>query len=527
MKKLIYLLLIPVLFIACSEQKAVKQIPLTSDSPEAIALMREYIKNWEERKWYFNRGIKDSILNLDPNFAVALAWFDNFQDRDSRREMISKAYELRNQVSPIESMFIEASYERIMNSNVKAADSIFSKMLIDFPDYYKLYEFAGDIKNNLNEPEKSEKLWEKQLELNPDSFSAYENLAFLHFPTGNDFTMLPESKRDLDKAAKLLNDLQDKFPSSQIPSRFLGNIYRAKNDFDMAEKSYQNALSIMDKTFDMDDKDQANAYGNSLLMMGHINTFQEKYDEARDYYQKAINVSIPWWKVQISVLNSHTYLYEKDYSNAVFVLSDIYEQVSTFDEIDEIAKNNMRFFIEFSKFLAFGHSLNEEETLKSMENMSILRSKNMRMMRDNASSDTEIDRLNIGEERNKLDFEIWQNILFGRYEIANQLLEDFKALSSKASSWNPNAMNEYYSLKGYNSLMEGNPELSLENYNQLPPAVIDNDSYHKYFKALALKATGKDKESQEIMIVLANDNFATWQNSIVKNLAKAQIKTNL
>ena len=88
-------------------------------------------------------------------------------------------------------------------------------------------------------------------------------------------------------------------------------------------------------------------------------------------------------------------------------------------------------------------------------------------------------------------------------------------------------MNEYYSLKGYNSLMEGNPELSLENYNKIPPAVMDNDSYHKYFKALALRATGKDKESQEIMIVLANDNFATWQNSIVKNLAKAQIKTNL
>ena len=35
------------------------------------------------------------------------------------------------------------------------------------------------------------------------------------------------------------------------------------------------------------------------------------------------------------------------------------------------------------------------------------------------------------------------------------------------------------------------------------------------------------KESKEMMILLANDNFATWQNAVVKNLAKAQIKTNI
>jgi hypothetical protein len=45
--------------------------------------------------------------------------------------------------------------------------------------------------------------------------------------------------------------------------------------------------------------------------------------------------------------------------------------------------------------------------------------------------------------------------------------------------------------------------------------------------ALAYKAIGKEKESIEIMVKLANDNFATWQNSIVKNLAKSQIKTNI
>ena len=36
-----------------------------------------------------------------------------------------------------------------------------------------------------------------------------------------------------------------------------------------------------------------------------------------------------------------------------------------------------------------------------------------------------------------------------------------------------------------------------------------------------------EEQSKEMFVALANDNFATWQNSIIKNLAKAQIKTNL
>ena len=48
-----------------------------------------------------------------------------------------------------------------------------------------------------------------------------------------------------------------------------------------------------------------------------------------------------------------------------------------------------------------------------------------------------------------------------------------------------------------------------------------------YFFALAKKAIGEIEESEKIFIGLANDNFAQWQNAMVKNLAKAQIEVNL
>jgi tetratricopeptide (TPR) repeat protein len=526
MKKSILFILFTITLISCTEEKEVKLMPLTSKSDSAVKLMREYMENFEQRKWYDNEGVMDSILKLDPEFSMALAWWDPFLEREVRRTNIIKAYNNREGLSEFESLFIEGVYQRRVNGDIKKMDSILNQMITMYPDYYQLYGIAGDVKNNLNDPDASKVLWEKQLEINPNSFAAHENLAFLHFPTGNNFIMLEESKRDLDEAANLLNTLQKKYPSSHMPSRFLGNVYRAKSDFEKAGNAYQSALDIMDKSFDFDNEDQANEYGNSLLMMGHINTFQEKYDQARDYYQKAIDVSNEWWKVQISVLNSHTYLYQKDYGNAIFVLNDIYQQIENF-ESDEISKNNWRFFIEFSKFLAFGHSLNEEETLTSIENMGALRSTNMKIMKESADSETELQRLKIAEEANKLEMSVWYNILYGNYELANELLDDFKANREIAMGWNPNAMVDYHFLKGYNSLMEGDPEQALGNYTKIPNAVMDNDNYHRYFMALALKATGKEDESKQIMIKLANDNFATWQNSIVKNLAKSQIKTNI
>ena len=56
---------------------------------------------------------------------------------------------------------------------------------------------------------------------------------------------------------------------------------------------------------------------------------------------------------------------------------------------------------------------------------------------------------------------------------------------------------------------------------------MTDDSYHVYFLGLAKRGVGETEESNLIFSELANDNFATWQNAIVKNLAKDQIKVNL
>ena len=118
--------------------------------------------NLEQRKWYDNEGILDSILKLDPEFSMALAWWDNSLDRETRRANLLKAYDNRKNLTDFESKFILGMYERRVNGNLKKMDSIINEMISIYPDYYQLYSIAGDLKNNMNDSDASKLLWEKQ-----------------------------------------------------------------------------------------------------------------------------------------------------------------------------------------------------------------------------------------------------------------------------------------------------------------------------------------------------------------------------
>ena len=125
MKKSFLLLIVSLVLFSCSEEKEIKLIPLTSKSEEAIALMRKYMDNLEQRKWYDNEGILDSILKLDPEFSMALAWWDNSLDRETRRANLLKAYDNRKNLTDFESKFILGMYERRVNGNLKKMTLLF------------------------------------------------------------------------------------------------------------------------------------------------------------------------------------------------------------------------------------------------------------------------------------------------------------------------------------------------------------------------------------------------------------------
>ena len=523
MKKLILLLISTLTIISCSETIEAERIPWTSTSEEAKALFDEFLTNIERRQWdpEIQEALFDSIAKLDPNFFVPKL-FNNFKDADERRVLVRLAYENKDKVSDLESRFIESNFERRINGSIVKQDQIMDAIIADYPQYYQLRIWSGDIKNGLD-VKASEKRWEEALEINPNSFEANVNLAFLHFPTGVNFTMLASDDRDLKKAETLLNNAKKILPESSRPSRFLGNVYRAQSEFDKALAAYKESLEII-KEYETGDK--SDPYANSLLMVGHVYTFQEKYDEARTYYEDAIKISNEFWKVSIGELKSHTYMYQKDFAGAVFVLSEIQDQIKTFD-IDTIQKTNYTIWMETAKFRAFGHSQKQDETIASVKKIKDLRSSSSEILLANAFDDTEKQRILSNLSNSNMELDIWYNILFGNYDTARAQINDYNSMAQKELEFDPNAMNNFYKFSGYLNLMEGNPQQSIAEYSNLSKVDMSDDSYHSYFLALAKKAIGEEEQSKEMFVALANDNFATWQNSIIKNLAKAQIKTNL
>ena len=519
MKKIFCFVITLLLLNSCAKEvKEVKRIPLTTNSEEARVLMQEFLLNMEEQRGFLNEELHDSILKLDPDFFYVKA-YDNFGSSSERRESYISAFENKDKVSVLEAGIIESNYERRINGNLNKADEVIDSLISKFPDYYELYLRSGNLKNALRNSHGAQLRWEQATALNPNSFNAYFALSTLHYPTGIQFTMLPPEERDLDKAKEMLEKCAKILPKSFIPSRFLGNVYRAKGDFENALKEYKNSLDLNPDT-------EGNQYANSLLMVGHVYTFQGQYETARQYYQNAIEISNNWWKVQTTDILCNTYLYERKYDKAISRLSQLQEEIQKFDE-EDIFKLNLTYFSEFAKFLAFGHSQNKEETLHSVETLHALNDAILEIRFQTALDEEEKQRIKINLSSENLKMAIWYNILFGDYEVAREQIADFEIITNQRMLFNSSAINDYKKMLGYLNLMEGNLEESIRSYEEVSAEVISDDNYHMYFYALAKKASGDLEGSKKIFIDLANDNFATWQNSIVKNLAKDQIKVNI
>ena len=186
MKKIILLLIGSLTIISCSETKQeLKRITFTSDSEEAIALMEEFMMNNENREAEsdIQQKLIDSILKLDPNFAMAKT-FNWWGAGEANRERIISAYESIDKVSDLEGRFITAAYERRINGNIVKQDQIMDKLIEDYPEHWQLRVNSGYIKNQLLDAKGSEKRWEEALELNPGSYEALTSLVFLHIEFG-------------------------------------------------------------------------------------------------------------------------------------------------------------------------------------------------------------------------------------------------------------------------------------------------------------------------------------------------------
>tara|TARA_B100000902_G_scaffold390139_1_gene438559 strand:+ start:121 stop:1707 length:1587 start_codon:yes stop_codon:yes gene_type:complete len=527
MKKYIFLFFISATFFtSCSDKKEVLEIPLTSNSQEAIELFQNEVFRPKTAYRTYSPAINNAIvkcLELDPKFYLAQALYGNlsFQLKpEERREKINLAYNNIENVSEIEGALISSIYENRINGNLLEAEKILEDIVKKYPDYYYLRIYLGEFQNIIAlNPKKSEKSWDEALRIDPDNSLAKLLLSQLHYVTTVDFQLLPRDQVDTEKAINLIKEVEKAEPNNYICPRLLGNLYRLRGDFDQSINEYEKAMRLIGDESSLE-------YARVVLVNAHNFVFKEEYEKARELYQKSINTfrNNGSENVGTALWSTNTYMYEKKYDEAIKAIEKVEDWVNSKEDMGELQRNYQLYQCDFEKFLTYGHSQMKEDAYKSIQNMNNHAETSKKIRKQFASSESEIERIDLEVEINKGFMNVWYLILFGEFEEASERLKSYSQLSSSYLVYDSKAMINFYKLSGYLNLMSGNIDASISFYDQIPRELLDADNYHLYFYAIAIKAKGNMEKSNELFEYLANYNFAGWANSIVRSLAQSQLK---
>jgi tetratricopeptide (TPR) repeat protein len=325
--------------------------------------------------------------------------------------------------------------------------------------------------------------------------------------------LLPAEKRNEGEALKYFELANKIRPNAPSTARMLGNFYRYKNDLDKALSEYQ-------KTVELITDSSSFALSSAYNVLGHVYLLKGDYIKAREFYGKYLKIGgLDTSKIFYPTVIPVSYLYEKKYEEV------IQESMKGINEIEKkkesINKNNTLYGLQNIIYVAYSHSLKEEEALASLEKLNSYRQKNKAINLANLVDQKQLENIEIGDKIFALNLSINHNILFAHYEEAEEQLIELEAQSKKILTQNPFAMNGFYKFSGHLNLMKGNIKESIDFFKKYTG--LDQDKYYYYFYGLALKAQGDKVESDKIFTLIADESFVGWSQAIVRDLAKAQV----
>ncbi len=518
----------------CSEKPTeVKMIPLTTSSPEAEALLNQVLKNREHGMEYLNSGLITRIDELDPEFVWA-----RFNRLPQSFKNYQFAYERRNTLSVIERRVLDIYSDMFTNGTV-SANQLIDQLIEDHPDYFQLRLISANLRKGLGDVDGIQFRLKEALELHPESFISYLELAKLHFETDRQLKVsevkLPKERRDLKIAEQLLEKAQNIAPASPLPKRWLGTLFLARGDVNGAAKIFKKSSLLIEEK-------ESELFANIVRMLGTVHTFTGDYELARESYKRAIDILIRLSSEKMSnplllheclYQNALTYIFERKYDRAVIAIS---EAQNTLNNTNLESLSYMMSDLEKLKLKAVSHSLDRATSkisLKKLEQhirQSFSGSSETFVSTDDDTKKTR--KSEIDPKMTSAQFwtfrEIYNNrassaIVFSDFASARDILEDYRLMAESFLEQNPKAMVDYHKLNGQLRLMEGDAQAAIQSYDKLTPSEISADAYHTYFYALAKKSVGDLSGSKTMLESIKNFYVPSWETAFVRNLAVEQL----
>ncbi|SVA90603.1 uncharacterized protein METZ01_LOCUS143457 [marine metagenome] len=489
-------LFITIIISNCSKKEIIK-LPITTSSKEALEYFERAMLSYQVGDGPECNADLDSALALDPEFAMALEFYESQNQRENI-EREEKAKSLFLKISEAEKKIInirEGYREGDMDKALESAKWLVS----NHADSYESYVWLGIVQSDRYELEDATQALKKAIELNPDCYDAYDILMGHHIGAGNQ-VMLPVEKRDVEIGMKYGDELIRIRGDHGYPYHFKANVYRQLGEFEKAKPLYEKSI---------EKRKGRSSESTAYLVSGHNYMFSGDLKTARERYNKAIELQKePNWKFVLSFYLTVSHIFDNDYYGALDNINKVEEGLSSYN-FDDVSLVSRQRDISWQKLVCYAHNQMEEEAYEALAQQIKYNKQRAALLNDE------------NVFRNIKSFEqyltAWVNILFGKYEVAKKSLATLKDFQEKRND--PTAMYGYHHLLGLTHLMEGNHQAAVENFQKGD----ETDIYFNYFKGLSLKATGNKAAADQIFTDIININFAAWDLAIVKKLAQKQI----
>jgi tetratricopeptide (TPR) repeat protein len=498
MNKLFSVIFITALVFSACSKKTVIKLPITTSSQKALEYYKTAMLSYQVGDSPECRAYLDSALTIDPNFAMALEFYESENPKE-KIKFEEKAKSLFSKISEAEKKIItirEGYREGNMNKALESAQWLVN----NHGDSYESYNWLGFVQSDRYELDEAIETFKKSIELNPDSYGAYNALMGHHISAGSQ-VMLPAEKRDVELGMQYGDELIRIRGDHGYPYHFKANVYRQLGQFEKAKPLYEKSI---------EKRKGLSSEGTAYLVSGHNYMFGGDLKIARERYASAIKLveKNPNSWFFLNQYLTYSYIFDNDYIGAIDNISSVERQLGErgFDEITLLQRMGQA---SWQKMICYAHNQMEEDAYLSLGQRVGLNKKRAGLLKD-----TNVTR---GVKSDEQFQTAWVNILFGKYEDAKKNLSKLKEIQEKRND--PTAMYGYHGLMGMTQLMEGNYLDAVNNFNK----GNENNIYFNYFKGLSLRAAGQEKQAIKTFQDIAKINFSNWNIAIVKRLAKKQL----
>lgn len=309
-KILVLILLVACVFLVNGQES---ELPITSDSENAIKLFkeaREFSENFQPTKV---RAKLDEAIKEDPKFALAyLERGLNGTNYNEEIQNIQKAVECSDKASEGERLLIKF-YDAAYNSDQKTVKSYLEKLLHLYPNSKRINTIAGIFHGYWHKDEKAIEFYKKALSIDERYSRAISSMGFIYLKL-----------KKYDEAEKWFKKLIDIKPNVAAPYDYYAILQLNLGNYDKAIEYYNTAYEK--------DKD----YYYPIRKIANIYSLKRDFEEARKYYKKYINIATQLNSKFIAYDRiAHTYIYEKNKEKAL----------SSYDDYIKLsADNNMVFY---------------------------------------------------------------------------------------------------------------------------------------------------------------------------------------